>query len=234
MKLNVQKRLGFTTQVVAVVFVCFFNTRVFAQSKLYISGGISTVFGSGLNIFLGNSSPATTKYNYRAFDLEYEKRLYGSFSLVSGLSYFNAGYKTDDPSFSALSEFVANYAAVPLMARWNAGNKNFFVLDFGIAPFYLVNAHLKETITKFNSPTTVEGDITKYSNRFYFGYKVQMLFLVNRFYIGLFVIAPAQGQTSLRGLNNHWGLNAQQSTYLLSNGFSDFFVSGLKLGVRIK
>lgn len=225
------KRLFCKTIITGFAVAC--SISVLAQSKLYLAGGISSVFGSGANILLGSSSFGLN-YKYRAVDLEYEKRLSGSFNFVSGLSYFDAGYETDDPSFSALSKLNAHYAALPLMVRWNAANKNYLLLDFGLAPFYLINAHLKETLTKFSTPLTVEGDITKYSNRFYLAYKFQMLILINRFYIGLYMITPFKGQTSLRGLENHWGLNAQQSTYLLSNGFSDFFISGFKLGVRIK
>lgn len=205
------------------------------QGKIYLAGGMSNVFGSGVNILLG-AEGSFFKFNYPAFDGEYQTRMIGSFNFVTGLSVFSSGYKTTDDSFSSASEFSATYVGVPLMARWNAGNKNYLYFDFGMMPLYLARAHLKESFDKFsnNDPIVVEGNITQYSNRFYYAFKFQMLVLVNRFYIGIYLIAPSGGQSTLKGLDDHWGLNSQQSTYLLSNGFSDFSIMGFKAGVRIR
>lgn len=196
---------------------------------------MSNVFGSGVNIFLGEEG-SLLKFNYPTFDAEYQTRVIGSFNFLTGLSLVSAGYKTTDDSFSSASEFNAMYVGVPLMARWNAGNKNYLYLDFGMMPLYLARAHLKESFDKFanNDPVVVEGNITDYSNRLYYAFKFQMLILVNRFYVGLYLVTPSKGQSTLKGLDGHWGLNSQQSTYLLSNGFSDFSIMGFKAGVRIR
>jgi hypothetical protein len=205
------------------------------QSRMYVAGGLSNVFGSGVNIFLGEEG-SLFKFNYPTFDAEYQTRVIGSFNFLTGVSLVSAGYETTDDSFSSASAFKATYVGVPLMARWNAGNKNYVYVDVGMLPLYLARAHLKESFDKFanNTPVVVEGNITPYSNRFYYAFKFQMLVLVNRFYVGLYLITPSKGQSTLKGLDGHWGLNSQQSTYLLSNGFSDFSIMGFKGGVRIK
>jgi hypothetical protein len=200
------------------------------QSKLYVFGGMSTIFGSGNFGFYDQF----LKFKYQTADVEYEKRLLGSFNVAAGLSLFNSGYSVGPQSFGSASTFKATYAALPLMLRWNAGNKNVLLVDLGLAPYYLANAHLSESITQFNAQKTVEGNITPYSNRFYFGSKFQMTVLINRFAIGWYFFVPFKGQSTLRDLDGHWGLNAQQSTYLLSNGFSDFQIIGFKAGVRIR
>ena len=206
-----------------------------AQSKVYVAGGLSNVLGSGINIFLGEEG-SLLKFNYPVLDAEYQTRVIGSFNFATGLSLLSAGFETTDDSFSSASKFTATYIGVPLLARWNAGNKNYLYLDFGMMPLYLTRAHLRESFDKFssNEPVVVEGNITQYSNRFYYAFKFQMLVLVNRFYVGLYLVAPSKGQSTLKGLDGHWGLNSQQSTYLLSNGFSDFSMMGFKAGVRIK
>ncbi len=203
-----------------------------SQSKWFISGGVSHVFGSGANIFLGQDF--ALKFEYKTLDVEYEKRVVGSFNFVTGASLFNSGYKTTDDSFSSLSEFKATYIGVPLMARWNIGNRNVYYLDFGVSPYYMVNAHLTESIPRFNGRLEVAGDITPYSNRFYYASKLQLLVLLNRFTLGAYFLFPAKGQTTLKNLEGNWGLNNQQSTYLLSNGFSDYQIVGFKLGYRIR
>ncbi|HEY5690045.1 MAG TPA: hypothetical protein VIS49_01195 [Cyclobacteriaceae bacterium] len=203
-----------------------------AQSKLYISGGLSHVFGSGVNIFIGQED-FKFDFKYGILDIEYEKRVVGSFNFLTGASLFSSGYKTTDDSFSSLSDFKATYMAVPLMVRWNVGNKNMYYLDFGLSPYYLADAHLTESITRFGNTITVSGDIANYSNRFYYASKVQMIILLNRFSIGAYFIFPGKGQTTLKNLEGNWGLNKQQSTYLLSNGFSDYQIIGFKAGWRI-
>ncbi len=215
---------------VASLIVLLFASVVNAQSKLYVSGAIADVFGFGSNLFLGSYKEG---FLYRAYDLEYQRPLIGSFHLLTGVSYFTSGYETTDASFSSSSDLDLSFVGVPIMSRWNVGNKNMFYLDVGFFPYYLVKAHLTEGINKFGSPVTVEGDITQYSNRLYAGLKFQMLILVNRFHFGVYFMAPTKGQSTLKGLEDHWGLNAQQSTYLLSNGFSDYMITGLKLGIRI-
>lgn len=218
---------------VALMLVASLSTK--GQSKVYVSAGLSNVFGPGINILIGQEG-SFFKFNHPALDVEYQTRVIGAFNFATGLSFFSAGYSTKEESFGSPSEFNATYVAIPLMARWNAGNKNYLYFDFGAVPFYLVTAHLRESFDKYgnNDPIVVEGDISKYSNRFYYAFKFQMLVLMNRFYAGIFIIAPSKGQSTLNGLEGHWGLNNQQSTYLLSNGFSGFSMIGLKVGVRVK
>lgn len=218
---------------VALMLLASLSTK--GQSKVYVSAGLSNVFGPGVNILLGQEG-SFLKFNHPAFDAEYQMRVIGAFNFTTGVSFFSAGYSTRLESFGSPSKFNATYIGVPLMARWNAGNKNYLYLDFGIVPFYLATAHLRESFDKYgnNDPIVVEGDIGKYSNRFYYAFKFQMLILMNRFYAGIFMMAPSKGQSTLKGLEGHWGLNSQQSTYLLSNGFSDFSMTGLKVGVRVK
>lgn len=211
------------------------NLTAIGQSKVYVAGGVSNIFGSGVNIFLGQEG-GLLKFNYPVLDIEYQTRVIGSFNFATGLSVITAGYNTTDDAFSSASAFNATYLGLPLMARWNAGNKNYLYIDFGMMPFYLARAHLKESFDKFsnNDPVVVEGDVTKYSNRLYYAFKFQMLVLMNRFYLGVYFVEPFNGQSTLKGLDGHWGLNSEQSTYLLSNGFSDFSIMGFKAGVRIK
>src|SRR5690242_14177184 len=205
------------------------------QSKVYVAGGMSNVFGSGVNIILGDEG-SLIKFHYPTLDAEFQTRVIGSLNFTTGVSIVSAGYKTTDDAFSSASEFNAVYVGVPLMARWNAGNKNYLYLDFGMMPLYLARAYLRESFDKFatNNPIVVEGNIAKYSNRFYYAFKFQMLVLINRFYVGLYLVEPSKGQSTMKGLDGHWGLNSQQSTYLLSNGFSDFSIMGFKAGVRIR
>jgi hypothetical protein len=218
-----------------LLFMMAISLTGLGQSKIYLAGGVSNVFGSGVNIFLGDEGNLF-KFQYPVLDAEYQTRVVGSFNFATGISVLSAGYHTTDDSFSSASEFNATYIGVPLMARWNAGNKNYIYFDFGMMPLYLARARLKESFDKFanNDPVIVEGNITEYSNRFYYAFKFQMLVLMNRFYIGLYLVAPSNGQSTLKGLDGHWGLNSQQSTYLLSNGFSDFTIMGFKAGVRVK
>lgn len=218
-----------------LLLIVITSIPAWSQSKIYAAGGLSSVYGSGVNIILGDEGNFF-KFNYPTFDVEYQTRVIGSLNFTTGLSMVTAGYKTTDDSFSSASEFNAVYVGVPLMARWNAGNKNYLYLDFGMMPLYLARGQLKESFDKFsnNDPVVVEGDIAEYSNRFYHAFKFQMLVLMNRFYAGVYLIQPPKGQSTLKGLDGHWGLNAQQSTYLLSNGFADFSMMGFKAGVRIR
>jgi hypothetical protein len=208
------------------------GSSCFAQSKFYLSASRMAVSPTGTNVLFGTNY--ALKFAYFNFDFEYQRRIVGSLSTVAGVSAFNAGYNAKDVGFSSKSDFKATFIALPLMGRWNPGNRNSFFIDLGLVPFYLVNAHLKESVDQFNGVRTVEGDIAKYSNRLYFGYKFQMLFQINRYHVGFYFFAPFHGQNSLKGLERHWGLNAQESTYLLSDGFRDYYVIGLKAGVRIR
>ena len=170
---------------------------------------------------------------YPYFDLEYEKKLVGSLHLVTGLSFLSTGYSSDDKFFGSAIEFQASYLALPLLARWNYKNRNYLLLDLGLHPYYLLNANLTETIDQFDGEKVVEGNITQYSARILFGVKLQGTIAINRVILSAFAMVPFQGQTVTRNLDQHWGLNKEQSTYLLNNDYLPL-IFGVKTGYRIK
>lgn len=199
-----------------------------AQSRIYLSGGIATSYGGNLNTLFASHQPELCA------DLEWERKITGSINLLTGLSTFGVGYMSNSSSFGSPSAFSSTYLAVPVLVRWNMGNKNFLYFDFGLQPYYLIKAHLKEHYYKFGEDRIAEGDITSYSNRLFAGAKFQETVAFNRLTLSLFIIFPFKGQTTIKNLADHWALNQQQSTYLESNGYSNFAVFGFKLGVRIK
>ena len=199
------------------------------QSRVYVSGAWAHVITPPLDFRYAN------EHKYFSANIEYEKRAVGSFYLLSGLSVFNTGYRTpaETAGFSNYSDFRGLYLGVPLMARWNGRNKNLYLVDVGIVPYFLLDADLTERMEKFGTPVSFEGDITRYSQRIYFACKAQVLWLVNRFIVGGYLFLPLKGQSTLKGLDKHWGLNVHQSSYLENNGFSDFYIIGVKIGARI-
>ena len=202
-----------------------------AQSKVYVAfeRGVIGFRGPSL-VELGMSFSQTS---YLSASIEYEKRAIGAINFLTGLSFLSATYELTSVFAEIESKYRGNFVLLPLMARWNVKNKNFCVADVGIMPFYLLDANLNETTLKFGNPYNVHGDITRYSKRLYFAYKFQLSFLINRFSAGLFLMIPFKNQNALDGLEDHWGLNAQQSPYIGSNGFSDFYSVGLRVGVRL-
>lgn len=201
---------------------------VLAQSRVRVGLGFSSSTGGSLATYFA-SSPATL-----FAEIEYEKRLAGSISLVTGATFFGAGYVTEESSFGSASKFNASYIGVPMLMRFNFGNKNLACMDFGLQPYYLVNAQLEESITKFGEQRTYSGNITEYSNRLYVGLRFQGLYMINRIMLGFVITTPFSGQTTISTLSSHWPLNQQQSTYLGSNGYSDFFMYTFKVSYRIK
>ncbi len=206
----------------------FLQHELNAQTRIYIATGLATSYGGGYNSLFAKIK----KPGY--FDIEVDIKALGSVSIVSGVSTFGVGYSSEDTGFGSQSSYQARFVSVPALFRWNIRNKNIFLLDFGLSPYYLLNAYLDESIYKFGIKRTAEGDITPYSKRFFTGFKIQQTFAVNRLVISLFIIAPFKGQSSIKDLPDHWGLNQQQSTYLIEGGYKDFFVMGLKTGLRIK
>ncbi|MEQ1584872.1 MAG: hypothetical protein ABL895_03270 [Cyclobacteriaceae bacterium] len=212
-----------------IIIVCFLlMQKANGQTRMYVAAGLTTSYGGGYNALFAKIK--TPGY----FDIELEKKILGSVSIVGGVSTFGVGYSSEDTGFGSQSSYQARFVSVPVLFRWNIRNKNFFFLDFGLSPYYLVNAHLQESIYKFGIKRDVEGDITGYSKRFFTSFKFQQTFAVNRLIISLFVIVPFKGQSSIKDLPDHWGLNQQQSTYLIEGGYKDFVVMGLKTGLRIK
>lgn len=208
------------------------SSEMNAQSRWYVSAGVSDVWISGsMNTWVDKKF---FSFNHHIVDVEYDRKVLGSFHVVTGLSVFTAGYSGDSYIFGSASEFKATFLSIPVMARLNPGNKNAFYIDFGITPFYLLKGRLTESIYRFGDLYVVEGDVQKYSNRFYFGTKFQMVIPVNRVHFALYIQLPFSGQNSTRGLEDHWGLNRQQSTYMLAGGFTDYMILGLKLGYRVR
>jgi hypothetical protein len=222
----------FHTVIFSFLVAFAFHQSVTAQSKIHVAAGVAdvTVFGSLSTL----TEKGLFEFGYKSVDLQYEKRIVGSLNALTGLTLFTAGYETSSFFFGAQSKFQGTFVAIPLMVRWNIINKNAFYIDVGLLPVYMVNARLKESIYRFNSLYTVEGNITKYCDRFSFATKFQMTVPFNRFHFSFYMQAPLSSQSGVKGLEKHWKLNSQQSTYLLSNGFSDYIIMGANLGVRIR
>lgn len=199
------------------------------QSRIFISAGAATSLGGSTDTFFAGNRTAST------LDAEYEKKIIGTISIVTGVSWYGVGYQYDGTGFASnTSSFKANYVAVPLMARWNMGNKNLLYLDFGMISSWMARAHLTENYTRFGFPQKAEGDIAAYSNRLLMGAKFQETILLNRFTLTLYYIVTFKGQNTVKNLPEHWPLNQQQSPYLQSNGYSDYSMLGFRVGFRIK
>ena len=76
--------------------------------------------------------------------------------------------------------------------------------------------------------------ILRLINRLFAGFKVQFGFSISRFTISDFFIYQFKGQETINNLADHWSPNVVQSTYLSSNGYSDFRSFGIKLSYRIR
>jgi len=199
------------------------------QSRVFLTVGGTYSLGGNFTTVLA-STPA-----YLSADLEVDKKVFGSLHLLTGITTFGVGYSSANESFGSLnSTFNARYVGIPLMARWNAGNRNSIYVDMGFVTYYLAYAHLTESISKFGTIREYDGNIAPYSNRLYEGFKIQFTFAFNRFIVSEYFMFQFKGQETISNLADHWGLNAQQSTYLISNGYSDFFLGGFKIGCRIK
>jgi hypothetical protein len=213
---------------VACILIIEFGTAL-CQNRYFIALGGSTSFGGNTSTF-----EAKVPFSWSA-DLELDKKVFGSLYVVSGLSSYGVGYTASKGFFTpSSSEYSARYICIPLMARWNIGNRNFIYIDFGLNTMYLAQAHLHESLDKFGVTREYDGNIAPYMNRFYQSIKFQETFAFNRFSIGIFMVAQFKGQQAIHNLADYWGLNAQQSTFLNSSGYSDFFIGGFKLGCRIR
>ncbi|MBS1507479.1 MAG: hypothetical protein JSS79_12600 [Bacteroidetes bacterium] len=202
-----------------------------AQSRMFVTAGISTSLGGNLSTFTAKV-PAVA-----SLDVEWDRKVMGSLYAVYGVSTYGVGYSTTHDLFAPSdSEYSARFISVPLMARWNVSNRNFLYIDFGINTSYLAQAHLHESFQKFSNVglQDYDGNIGPYLNRFYQTLKFQETFAVNRFIFSIYMIAQVKGQNTINNLSDHWGLNVQQSTFLNSNGYSDYFLLGFKLGCRIR
>ncbi len=215
------------TRILPFVFV-FATLYSMGQTRIYVVGGFTGTTGGNLSTYTAHHAATPL------IELTVEKKIVGSISLLTGLSYFGATYNNTKTFFGSASKFDARFLGVPVLARWNIGNKNLFFVDLGLQPYYLLTAQLEESIPVFNEVLEAKGDIAAYSNRYYLSARLQQTFVINRFTISMIFMLPFHGQNSIKDLADHWPLNQQQSTYLLSNGYSDFTTYGLSLGFRLR
>ncbi|MBI1767488.1 MAG: hypothetical protein HY015_00450 [Bacteroidetes bacterium] len=216
---------------ILIILFILVITQCRGQYRVFISAGFTQSYGGNVNTFLKASPAAWTA------DVEVDRKVFGSLHLVSGLSSYGVGYSSTKNIFGpANSNYEGRFLAVPIMARWNLGNRNFYYIDFGIVASYLVQAKLTESLDKFKNGNLIvySGDIAPHLNRFFQVAKFQQTFVFNRFLISIFFIFEFKGQNTLKDLSGHWGLNAQQSTFINSNGYSDFYAYGFKMGCRIR
>ncbi len=207
------------------LLICVFAR---AQSRIYVSAGLTSSRGDHNTLIFSNESGG-----YGFFEVEWERKMLGSFHSLIGLSYFKTGYFREEDFLGSMSRFRGNYLAMPLMVRFNVGNKNNFYIDAGPCPYFMLKATLEEGETQFGEFRTFKANITPYSIRLFLGFRVQFTLAVNRFTISGFVLS-GDGNSSVKDLHDHWALNRQESTYLLARGYSNFSMIGWKFGVRIK
>jgi hypothetical protein len=186
-----------------------------AQTRIYVSTGLVGTAGGNINTLL-----AKERFGHGCMEIELERKMMGPFHSLIGLSYFRVGYFSEEDLFGSMSRFRGNYLVMPVMLRFNVADRNQIYLDAGPSPYVLMKAH--------------EADITRYSNRFFMAFRFQATFAFGRFTISEYLMWQGEGNSSTKNLADHWFLNAQESTYLLSRGYSDFFLFGFKVGMRIK
>ena len=221
--------IHFSMRKALVILILVANLTAKGQSRIFISAGAATSLGGTIDTFLASNRTAAT------IDAEYEKKIIGTMSVLTGVSWYGVGYKYDGTGFASnSSSFSANYLAVPVMARWNMVNKNMLHLDFGIVTSWMAQAHLTENYTRFGFPQKADGDIAAYSNRLLIGAKFQETILLNRFTLTLYYMVTFKGQNTVKNLPEHWPLNQQQSPYLQSNGYSDYSMLGFRVGLQLK
>lgn len=210
-----------------IMILMIASPSLFAQSRFIVYGGGTVSSGGGFNQF------DATERGHPLAELEWDKKILGPIHSSIGLSYFRTGYYAQETAFGSMSRFRGNYIGMPLVARYNIANKNYMYVDVGLNPFFLVNATLEEGMTEFGQFRSVKADITRYSGRLFMGYRFQFTMAFNRFSISEFIIWQGKNSSPIKGLQDHWAFSQEQSTYLQGNGFSNFWLSGVKLGIRI-
>src|SRR5579859_171685 len=143
-KIKINHKVRAIFPVVCIILLSMVTAE--AQTRYFVSLGGTTSFG-------GNTSTFFAKVPISwSLDLEIDKKVFGSLYVVTGLSSFGIGYTASKSLFTpSSSEYSARYVCVPLMARLNVGNRNFFCLDFGLNTMYLVQANLHESQDKFGT-----------------------------------------------------------------------------------
>jgi hypothetical protein len=205
------------------------HVNLFAQSRLYLSAGVAGNAGGPFYC----CKDYQQLFGHPVVDLEADTKIVGALHFLTGISYYQVRFSSDDRFFGSAIEYQGHYLAVPLMARLNYRNRNFLYGDFGVNPYYILHADLKESIYQWDGAKTVEGTISPYMNRLNISLKVQGTLAFNRILASVFFIQPFGGQPLSKDLNEHWGLNKQQSTFLQNDDVQGF-VFGFKAGYRLR
>lgn len=208
-----------------------------AQTRIYFSAGSNQVteyftepnFNLGFNnnsITVGGYYDNRTFGKYNTFDLQIEKRLFGSLYLVSGCSFFQSGYSWSGDYFS--SQLKNTYVGVPVLLRFNFYNANLYYFDGGFMGSYLLSANLVETYNQ----NRASGDISSYLSRFSSSYMVQFSVVINRFVLTMYSIIKVQGSSS--DFSDQWELPRNQSVFLIYWREFYFEAQGIKISYRLR
>src|SRR5688572_15348578 len=84
----------------------------FAQTRIYAFAGVSGNSGGPYAC----CKEYTKLFGYGVLDLELEKKMAGSFNLLSGISLYGVGFSSVDKLFGSAIEYKGTYIAVPIMA----------------------------------------------------------------------------------------------------------------------
>lgn len=218
-----------------ILFLIYF--RVPAQTRIYISAGSNQLteyftepnFNLGFNkntITVGGYYDNRSFGKYNTFDIQVQKRLFGSLYLVSGGSYFESGYSWSGDYFS--SDLKSSYAGIPLLLRFNLYNANVYYLDGGIMGSYLLKADLVETYDQ----NRASGDIAPFLSRFSSSYIFQFNIVINRVVLSMYSIIKLPGAAS--DFSDKWDLPRNQSVFLIYWREYYFKASGVRISYRLR
>lgn len=216
-------------------------SRTPAQTRFYISVGTNSnveyITEPNFNLGFTNKTITTGGHfdeqsfgKYKMFDVHLEKRLFGSLYIVTGGSYFQAGYTwsgyVDGNYFS--SKMRSAYAGVPLLLRFNLYNANVYYIDMGFLGTYLLKANLSEIYHQDRA----SGDITSSLTRFSPSYLFQFNIVVNRFVVTAYSVIKVPGTSD--DFSDDWELSRSQSVFLIY--WREYYLKagGLKLSYRLR
>lgn len=233
------------TTTLLCLLVSLVNVKLSAQTRLYFSlaSNTTTEFTAGPNLGLGlnNNSFSVGSFEeektfgkYLRADLNFEKRLYGTLYWVSGLSFHQTGYKyrfQGNTTFFT-SDLKSSFLSVPLLLRFNYQNKHMAYLDIGLAVNYLVNADLRESVNQTAAYAAAHDNIASHLSRFSTSFYWQVSLVINRFVVAVYAAEKASG--SSKDFSREWGLERDQSYYLLYFRDYHFKSQGVKISYRIK
>lgn len=213
------------------------DISLIAQTRIYLSAGSNQVteyftepiFNLGFNnnaITVGGYYDSRSFGKYNTFDLQLEKRLFGSLYLASGCSFFQSGYSWSGDYFS--SELKNAYLGIPFLIRFNFYNANLYYFDGGFMGSYLLNAYLAETYNQ----NLASGDISSYLSRFSSSYLAQFSVVINRVVLTMYSIIKVPGSAS--DFSDQWGLPRNQSVFLIYWREFYFKAGGIKISYRLR